>query len=178
MKKIFAVLLCAIAVLATTTTLNAETTVKLSFRNADDTKAAWPFAEKKFSKDAGVTEAKLTLKKTGHAFAFESSSPMYLNSKVGFMFGGEAGNCITLPAVKGKTLTKVTIKFGGKGGLGAPCVTDHKGKLLDGGKAAKSPALDAVHTWEVYGLKKSKAAKLMLTMDGMLKVKSLELTYE
>ena len=182
MKKIFVALLCAFALLATTASLNAQnsdrTTVKLSFRNSDDTKAVWPFAEKKFSRDAAVTKAELTSKKTGHVFEIVSDTPMYLNSKAGFMFGGEAGNYMSLPAVKGKTLTKVFIKFGGKGALGVPCVTDHKGNLLEGGNPTKSPEMDATHTWEVKGIKKSKGGKLMLTTEGMLKVKTLVLTYE
>ena len=183
MKKIFAVLLCMVAVAVTSTTVMAQddsdkTTVKLTFRNADDTKSLWPFAEQKFSRDAGVTDVTLTSKKSGHVFEIVSTTPMYLNSKAGFMFGGEEGNYMTLPAVKGKTLKKVFIKFGGKGALGVPCIADQKGNVLVGGNPTKSPEENATHTWEVSGLKKGKAAKLMLTTDGMLKLKTLVLTYE
>lgn len=183
MKKVFTVLLCMIAFAITSTTVNAQnnsgkTTIELNFRNSDDTKSSWPFEEKRFSMDADVTEATLTSKESGHEFEIVSSSAMYLNSKAGFMFGGETGSYMTLPAVKGKTLTKVFIKFGGKGALGVPCIVDLKGNMLVGGDPAKSPAENATHTWEVSGLKKGMGAKLMLTTDGMLKLKTLVLTYE
>jgi hypothetical protein len=78
-------------------------TVKVSFRSADDMKSMWPFSEQKFTREPGVTEATVTLKKTKYMFEFESETAMYLNSKFGFMFGGAAGNYLKLPAIKGKT---------------------------------------------------------------------------
>ena len=183
MKKIFVALMCAVAIVATSTTAFAQkkagqTVVKVSFRNADDTKSTWPFAEKKFTKEPAVNEATVTLKKTGYAFDLVSSSAMYMNSKFGFMFGGAAGNYMKLPAVKGKTLTKVSVTYGGKGGLGKLVVADVKGKALEGCKPASSRDMNYVHTWEVSGLKKGKPALLMLTADSVVKMKALELIYE
>ena len=174
MKKIFFALCCALmfAVAA------QAQTIKVSFRNADDTKASWPFIEKKFTREPGVTEATVTLKKTDYQFDLESATPIYLNSKFGLMLGGEEGNFIKLPAIKGKTLKSVTIKFGGKGGLGKLAVTDAKGKVFAGGNPQASPAENHVHTWEVSGVKKSKSAYLMLTSASLVKIKALELVYE
>ena len=174
MKKIIFAFFCA-ALFA----LSAQAqTIKVSFRTADDLKPSWPFAEKKFTKEPGVTEATVTLKKTNYTFDFESATPIYLNSKFGLMFGGEAGNFVKLPAVKGKTLKSVSIKFGGKGGVGKLAVTDAKGNVFKGGNPATSPALDHVHTWEVSGVKKGKPAYLMLTADSSVKMKELVLVYE
>ena len=115
MKKLFFALFCAVLF-----AVSAQAqTVKVSFRNADDTKASWPFAEKKFTKEPAVTEATVTLKKTKYVFEFVSTTGMYVNSKFGLMLGGEAGNYIKLPGVKGKTLAKVSVKYGGKGNAGA-----------------------------------------------------------
>lgn len=183
MKKIFVALMCAVAMIATSATAFAQknagqTVVKVSFRNADDTKSTWPFAEKKFTKEPAVNEATVTLKKTGYVFELESEAAMYMNSKFGFMFGGAPGNYMKLPAVKGKTLKKVSIKYGGKGGVGKLAVTDVKGNVLEGGKVATSPEINHVHTWEISGLKKGKPAKLMLTAESLVKMKALELIYE
>lgn len=174
MKKLVFALCCALmfAVAA------QAQTIKVSFRSADDLKSSWPFVEKKFAKDPGVTEATVTLKKTNYQFDIESNSSIYLNSKFGLMFGGEAGNYIKLPALKGKTLAKVSIKYGGKGGLGKLAITDAKGKVYEGGNPTTSPAENHVHTWEVSGVKKGKSAYLMLTADSAVKMKGLELVYE
>ena len=137
MKKIVFALFCA-AIFAVSAQAQ---TIKVSFRSADDLKSVWPFAEKKFTKDPGVTEATVTLKKTSYTFEFESATSIYLNSKFGLMFGGEAGNFMKLPAIKGKTLKSVSIKFGGKGGLGKLAVTDVKGNVVQGGNPTSSPAL-------------------------------------
>lgn len=174
MKKMFFALFCA-AVFAVSAQAQ---TIKVSFRSADDLKSSWPFAEKKFTKEPGVTEATVTLKNTDYTFDFESTTPIYLNSKFGLMFGGEAGNFVKLPAVKGKTLKSVSIKFGGKGGVGKLAVTDAKGNVYAGGNPATSPALDHVHTWEVSGVKKGKSAYLTLTADSAVKMKELVLVYE
>ena len=125
-----------------------------------------------------MTEATVTLKKTDYKFEIESASSIYLNSKFGLMFGGEVGNFMKLPAIKGKTLTKVSIKFGGKGGVGKLAVTDAKGNVYAGGNPTTSPAENHVHTWEVSGVKKGKSAYLMLTADSAVKMKGLELVYE
>ena len=174
MKKIFFALFCA-AMFAVSAQAQ---TVKVSFRSADDMKSMWPFSEQKFTREPAVTEATVTLKKTKHMFEFESETAMYLNSKFGFMFGGAAGNYVKLPAIKGKTLTKISIKFGGKGAVGKLAVTDAKGNVYEGGKAAVSPALNHVHTWEVSGIKKGKPAYLTLTADSVVKMKELILEYE
>lgn len=174
MKKIIFALFCAAMVAVSA---QAET-IKVSFRSADDAKAKWPFAEKKFSREPAVTEATVTLKNTKYMFDFESTNAIYLNSKYGLFFGGEAGNCIKLPAVKGKTLVKVSVKYGGKGNAGRLAVTDAKGKVYEGGKPAKSPEENYVHTWEVSGVKKSKPAFLTLTHDSGVKMKELVLEYE
>lgn len=174
MKKILFALFCA-AMFAVSAQAQ---TVKLSFRSADDMKSAWPFSEKKFAKEPAVTEATMTLKNTNYMFEFESEFAMYLNSKLGFMFGGAAGNYLKLPAIKGKTLTKVSIKYGGKGSVGKLAVTDEKGTVYEGGKAVVSPALDHVHTWEVSGVKKGKSAYLTLTADSVVKMKELILEYK
>ena len=174
MRKMFFALFCALVFVVSA----QAQTITVSFRTPDDSKGKWPFAEKKFAKDASVTEATVTLKGTKYLFDFESSSPMYLNSKFGLMFGGEAGNYIKLPAVKGKTLTKVSLKFGGKGNVGRPAITDVKGNILEGGKPTKSPEENYVHTWEVSGLKKSKPAHITLTHDSSVKIKEIILEYK
>ena len=174
MKKIVFALFCAVLFAASA----QAQTIKVSFRSADDMKSSWPFAETKFTKEPGVTEATVTLKNTKYTFDFESATSIYLNSKFGLMFGGEAGNFMKLPAVKGKTLKSVSIKFGGKGGVGKLAVTDAKGNVFEGGNPVSSPALDHVHTWEVSGVKKSKPAYLTLTADSVVKMKSLVLVYE
>lgn len=174
MKKMFFALFCA-AIFAVSAQAQ---TITVSFRNADDTRAKWPFAEKKFTKEPAVTEATVTLKDTKYKFDFESVTPMYLNSKLGLMFGGEAGNFIKLPAVKGKTLVKVSVKYGGKGNSGRLAVTDAKGVIYEGGNPAKSMDVDYVHTWEVSGVKKGKPAFLTLTHDSTVKMKELVLEYE
>lgn len=174
MKKIFVALMCAVVFAMSA---QAET-IKVSFRSADDLKSMWPFTEKKFAKDACVQEATVTLKKTNYTFDLESESAMYVNSKFGFMFGGAAGDCIKLPAVKGKTLVKVSVKFGGKGNVGRLAVTDAKGNVYEGGKAALSRDLNYVHTWEISGVKKGKSAFLTLTHDSVVKMKELVLEYE
>ena len=174
MKKIILALLCAVMFAMSA---QAET-IKVSFRSADDMKGSWPFAEKKFAKDACVQEATVTLKKTKYTFDFESESAMYVNSKFGLMFGGLAGNYIKLPAVKGKTLVKVSVKFGGKGNAGRLAVTDAKGKVFEGGEPTGSRDMNYVHTWEVSGVKKGKAAFLTLTHDSVAKVKEIVIEYE
>ena len=174
MKKLFFALFCAVLF-----AVSAQAqTVKVSFRNADDTKASWPFTEKKFTKEPAVTEATVTLKKTKYVFELVSTSGMYVNSKFGLMFGGEAGNYIKLPGVKGKTLAKVSVKYGGKGSAGRLAVTDAKGRVLEGGNPAKSQDINYVHTWEVSGVKKSKPAFLTLTHDSGVKIKELVLEYK
>lgn len=183
MKKIFVALMCAVAVIATSVEAKAqknsgETVVNVSFRNADDTKSVWPFAEKRLSNANPVTECTLTTKKGGHAFEFSSTQPVYVNSKYGLMFGGEPGNYLKFPAVKGKTLTKISIKFGGKGSMGTPTIVDMKGNVLEGGKGAKSKDMNYVHTWNISGLKKGKPAKMLFTTAGGTKIKSIELSYE
>lgn len=174
MKKMFFALFCAVLF-----AVSAQAqTITVSFRNSDDTKSRWPFVEKKFTKEPAVTEATVTLKNTKYKFAFTSTSGMYLNSKLGLMFGGEAGNSIKLPAVKGKTLAKVSVKFGGKGNVGRLAVTDVKGNILAGGNPVKSPDINYVHTWEVSGAKKGKPSCLTLTHDSVAKVKEIVLEYE
>ncbi len=174
MKKIFVALMCAVVFAMSA---QAET-IKVSFRSADDLKSLWPFSEKKFAKEPGVHEATVTLKKSGYTFKFESESPMYLNSKFGFMFGGAAGNYIKLPAVKGKTLVKVSVKYGGKGSAGKLAVTDAKGNVFEGGNPAVSRDINHVNTWEVSGVKKGKPAFLTFTHDSSAKVKEIVLEYE
>lgn len=174
MKKLFFALFCAVIF-----AVSAQAqTVKVSFRTADDTKAAWPFAEKKFTKEPAVTEATVTLKKTKYVFEFVSTTGIYVNSKFGLMLGGEAGNYIKLPGVKGKTLAKVSVKYGGKGNAGRLAVTDAKGKVLEGGKPAKSQDINYVNTWEVSGVKKGKPAFLTFTHDSSAKIKEIVLEYK
>lgn len=174
MKKLFVALMSAVLFI-----MSAQAqTIKVSFRNSDDTKSKWPFAEAKVTKAQNVTSATFTLKNTKYKFGFESTYPMYLNSKEGFFLGKEAGNYVKLPAVKGKTLVKVSVKYGGGGSMGKLSVTDAKGNVYEGGKPAKSKEMNYVHTWEVSGVKKGKPAFLTFNHDSILKLKELVLEYE
>lgn len=174
MKKMFFALFCAVVF-----AVSAQAqTITVSFRNSDDTRSRWPFVEQKFTREPAVTEATVTLKNTKYKFTFTSTTGMYLNSKLGLMLGGEAGNSIKLPGVKGKTLAKVSVKFGGMGNVGRLAVTDVDGNILEGGSPAKSPEINYVHTWEVSGAKKGKPSCLTLTHDSVTKIKEIVLEYE
>lgn len=175
MKKILFALFCA-AIFAVSAQAQ---TIKVPFRNSDDTKSYWPFAEKKFASADDVTEATVTLKNTKYKFGLESDFHIYLNSKEGLMFGGADGNFMKLPAVKGKTLVKVSVKYGAAGYLGRLAVTDATGNICYGGDIApKIPNANYVHTWEISGVKKGKPLFLTVTHDSVVKMKELVLVYE
>ena len=72
----------------------------------------------------------------------------------------------------------MSVKYGGKGSVGRLAVTDAKGNVYEGGKPAKSPEENYVHTWEVSGVKKGKSAYLRFMGESLLKMKALELVYE
>jgi hypothetical protein len=94
------------------------------------------------------------------------------------MCGGMAGDYIQLPAVPRKAITEVQVMYPKKGSHGTLAITDVKGNILDGGDGAKSKGENYVHTWEIFGHKKGKPAKMMLTTDGSTQIKKIVIRYE
>lgn len=152
--------------------------IELNFRNADDTAMEWPFVEKKLSKKAEVKDCTLTDQESGYAFRVVANNPIYLNSTNGLMCGGLAGNYIKLPAVPKRSITEIQIMYPRKGSHGTLTITDDKGNMLEGGTGAKSKGDNYVHTWDIFGHKKGKAAKMMQTTDGSVMIKKLIIRYE
>lgn len=184
MKRIFIALMCVVSLTATGFTAQAQkkapkpVVIELNFRNADDTGMSWPFVEKKLSKTADVKECALTEKETGYIFNIKANNPIYVNSTNGLMCGGLAGNYIQLPAVPRRSITEIQIMYPRKGSHGTLTITDEKGNMLEGGEGAKSKGDNYVHTWEIFGHKKGKAAKMMQTTDGSVMIKKLIIRYE
>ena len=184
MKRILVALMCMVVFTAAGFTAQAQkkaqkpVVIELNFRNADDTGMGWPFVEKRLSKTADVKECTLTEKETGYTFKFKANNPIYVNTTNGLMGGGLAGDYIELPAVPRRAITEIQIMYPRKGSQGTLTITDEKGNLLEGGEGAKSKGENYVHTWEIFGHKKGKAAKMGQTTDGSVMIKKIIIRYE
>lgn len=184
MKRILVALMCMVVFTAAGFTAQAQkkaqkpVVIELNFRNADDTGMGWPFVEKRLSKTADVKECTLTEKETGYTFKFKANNPIYVNTTNGLMGGGLAGDYIELPAVPRRAITEIQIMYPRKGSQGTLTITDEKGNLLEGGEGAKSKGENYVHTWEIFGHKKGKAAKMVQTTDGSVMIKKIIIRYE
>lgn len=154
-----------------------QTVIRVSFRNSEDTKSVWPFKEVKPTKENPFNEGVLTTKK-GVEVAALSTKGMYLNSKLGLMFGGAAGDYIEAPAVPGKRLVKVVYKMSGSGAAGRLAICDGEGNVVPGGKALQTAEEGRTHRWVLKESVPGMVYRVQTTHESMAKVKSLVFFYE
>lgn len=177
--------------------------VSLTFNKFDKEKdlykQVWPFAAP--AKDAIPTKASeavfagevvnmVGLEKYGSMpFEVFSTKGISRSSKNGFIFGGKAGDYITIPAVEGKILSRVSIMTGEGGLVAKPSITTMEGTVLKGGKAKEEikdkegnvldiAAEGARTSYGIKGAETGKVYKFALTADETIAIRRLTFYYK
>ena len=162
------------------------TTMTLNFKNV-----TWPFVEKTSSgysdTDAtqwgGNTEKQLTYN-TDNSILFYINCKTYCsaNGGNGLRFGKGSGDYLLFPAIQGKNLVKVKVKYvAGKTDKTRPAILSRGGSyVVLGGDAVTSDLVgETSHTWDLVGTAHNVQYRYQLTFGGndVTYIDQIELTY-